>query len=106
MHFATVEERSGDLSDEIRREALVAGRDGRVDREHAVAPDAIPGGLQVDPAGDELAGSFGEQERRVTFVQVPDRRIDPERARSARTPPTPRTSSWWRRISRPRTYRM
>ena len=28
------------------------------------------------------------------------------RARIARTPPTPRTSSWWRRISRPRTYRM
>ena len=27
-------------------------------------------------------------------------------ARSARTPPTPRTSSWWSRISRPRTYRM
>ena len=24
----------------------------------------------------------------------------------ARTPPMPRTSSWWRRISRPRTYRM
>ena len=28
------------------------------------------------------------------------------RARSTRTPPTPRTSSWWSRISRPRTYRM
>ena len=27
-------------------------------------------------------------------------------ARIARTPPTPRTSSWWSRISRPRTYRM
>ena len=26
--------------------------------------------------------------------------------RSARTPPTPRISSWWRRMSRPRTYRM
>ena len=26
--------------------------------------------------------------------------------RIARTPPMPRTSSWWRRISRPRTYRM
>ena len=42
----------------------------------------------------------------MALVEVPDRRGRCPSARSARTPPTPRTSSWWRRISRPRTYRM
>ena len=41
----------------------------------------------------------------MALVEVPDRRRQPS-ARIARTPPMPRTSSWWRRISRPRTYRM
>ncbi len=42
-HAAGVEQGAGDAADEVGVEPLVAGRDRRVDREHAVAPDARPG---------------------------------------------------------------
>ena len=97
----------GDAPDEVGIEALVAGRDRRVDGEHAVAPDRRPRpSSRVSAAGDVLAGPLGEQERRVALVEVPDRRAS-GRARGGRgRRRCPRTSSWWRRISRPRTYRM
>ena len=79
-HVAAVEDRAGDAPHEVRVEALVPGRDRRVDREDAVAADLRPGAVEVLPGGDELAGPFGEQERRVAFVEVPDRRREPERA--------------------------
>ena len=78
-----VEERPGDPPDEVRVEALVAGRDRGVDREDAVAPDLVPGRLELVAGGDELPRPLGEQERGVALVQVPDRRLDPERPQRA-----------------------
>ena len=75
-----VEERPGDPPDEVRGEALVARGDRRVDREDAVAPDPVPGRLQLVAGGDELPRPLGQQERGVALVQVPDRRLDPEGA--------------------------
>ena len=69
--------------------------DGRERRRRASSPAAI-----------QLARALREQERRVALVEVPRRRARCPSARSARTPPTPRISSWCSRISRPRTYRM
>ena len=42
-----VEQRTRDPADEVGLEPLVAGRDGRVDREHAVALDLVQRGVQV-----------------------------------------------------------
>ena len=78
-----VEERPRDAPDEVGGEALVAGRDGGVDREDAVARDPVPGVVEVVAGGDELARPLGEQERRVALVEVPDRRLDAERAQDA-----------------------
>ena len=75
-----VEQRAGDAPDEVGVEPLVAGRDRRVDREDAVAPDRRPGVLERLAGGDELAGALGEQERRVALVEVPDRRREAEGA--------------------------
>ena len=47
---AGVEEGTGQASDQVGVEALVAGRDRRVDGEHAVAPDLAPGVVEGDPA--------------------------------------------------------
>ena len=56
------------------------GRDRGVDREHAVAPDLLPGVVEGRPVRHELAGALGEQERGVALVEVPDRRLEPEGA--------------------------
>ncbi len=69
--LAGIEQRSGDAPDQIGFEALVARRHGRVDREHRVALDLRPGVVERPPLRDDLAGTFGEQERRVAFVEVP-----------------------------------
>ena len=69
----------GDSPDEPGVEALVAGRDRRMDREDAVAADPLEGVVQRDAGRDELAGPLGEQERRVALVEVPGRGLDPER---------------------------
>ena len=101
-----VEERAGDAADEVGVEPLVAGRDRRVDREDAVAPDARPRRRRAP-----------RRRRRARAARSPSRNAEwpslrcqtagsMPSARMARTPPTPRTSSWWSRISRPRTYRM
>ena len=86
------------------KRSLPAG-DRRVDGEHRPRPDLREGILDGHAGRDQLAGPLHQQERRVALVEVPGRRGDAQRAQR-RTPPTPRTSSWWRRISRPRTYRM
>ena len=70
---ALLEQRSCDAPDEVAVEPLVAGRDRRVDREHAVLPDVVPGVVEGHPRGDVLARTLGQQERRVALVQVPDR---------------------------------
>ena len=78
--------RPRDAPDEVRIEALVAGRDRGVDREHAVAPDLGPGLLLGRAGRQVLAGPLGEQERRVALVEVPDRRRQaegPDRAHAA-----------------------
>ena len=100
-----VEERPGHAPDEVRVEPLVAGRDRRVDREHAVAADRRARRRRGTAGRDQLARPLRQQERRVALVEVPDGRVSSS-SRSARTPPTPSTSSWCSRISRPRTYRM
>ncbi len=74
----TLEERAGDATDELRVEALVAGRDRGVDREHAVRADAVPGLVEDRALRHGLARPLAQQERRVAFVQVPDRGLDPE----------------------------
>ncbi len=73
-----VEQRSGDLADEIGGEPLVPGRHGSVDREDAVVADPAPGLIERRSGRDVLARTLGEQERRVALVQVPDGRFDPE----------------------------
>ena len=78
-----VEERSRDPPDEVGLEPLVAGRDGRVDREHAVATDLVERRVEGDAGRDELARPLREQERRMALVQVPDGRGDAERAERA-----------------------
>ena len=55
---ATVEQRSGDTTDDVGLEALVPGGDRGVDGEHGVFPDAV--------------------ERRVALVEMPDRGLQPE----------------------------
>ncbi len=75
---ATIEDGAGDAPDEIGIEAFVAGRHGRVDREHAVALHRPPGVIESLSARDQLASALSEQERRVALVQVPDRRREPE----------------------------
>ena len=101
-----VEERAGDPADEVGVEALVAGRDRGVDGEDAVPPDlaegvrrAVPPAATCSRARSARRNAEWPSLRCQTAGSMP-------RARIARTPPTPRTSSWWRRISRPRTYRM
>ena len=76
---ARVEKRAGDAADEIGVEPLVAGRDRRVDREDRVPLDIGPCVVEAPALGDVFAGAFSEQERRVTLVEVPDRRGEPER---------------------------
>ncbi len=75
-----VEQRAGHAPDEVRVEPLVARRDRRVDREHAVATDLVPGLVERRAVGDQLAGALGEQERGVALVEVPDRRLQAELA--------------------------
>ncbi len=75
---AVVEERPGDPPDEVRIEAFVAGRDGGVDGEDAVRADRRPRLFELHPAGDMLPRAFGQEERRVALVEVPDRRRQPE----------------------------
>ena len=58
--LVAVEQGTRDASDKVYLEALVAGRDGRVDGEDAVGPDRLPGRIQRLPRGDELAGPFGQ----------------------------------------------
>ena len=74
-----VVERPGDAPHEIRIEALVAGGDGGVDREDAVGAGSLQGLFQRHSLFDEGAGSLHEQERRVAFVEVPDRGLDAQR---------------------------
>ena len=87
-HATGVEQRPGNTSDEIDIEALVAGRDRGVDREHAVAPDLRPGILELYPGRDVLTGAFGKQERRVALVEMPDRRCQPQGADRPHAPDT------------------
>ena len=57
-----VEERTGDPPHQVGLEPLVAGRDGGVDREHAVAADPGQRVVEAGPVGHELARPFGQQE--------------------------------------------
>ena len=79
----TREERPGDAPDEAGVEPLVAGRDRRVDREGARAPDGRPGVGEGRARADHLAGALHEQERGVALVEVPDRRRDVQGAEGA-----------------------
>ncbi len=65
---------------EVRREALVAGRDGRVDGEHGRRADRREGVLEGRPGGHQLAHPLHQQERRVALVEVPCRRLDAQGA--------------------------
>ncbi len=73
-----VVERPGHSPDEFGVEALVAGGDGRVDREDAVGADPLERVVQRHSLGHERAGALHEQEGGVAFVQVPDRGRDAE----------------------------
>ena len=81
----SVEQRPGDLADQRRVEAFVAGGDRRVDREDAVPTVLGEGLVERRARGDALAGSLGEQERGVALVQVPDGGVDAERPDRADT---------------------
>ena len=84
-----VEQRAGDAAHEVGVEALVAGRDGRVDREHAVRADARPRPRRASrppprpPAPARRAGTpSGPRSGARPAGSMPS-------LRSARTPPTP-----------------
>ena len=68
-----VEQGTGHPADEVRVEALVAGSDRRMDREHAVAAHDVEGIVERQARGDVLPRPFREQERGMAFVQVPHR---------------------------------
>ena len=91
--------------DEVTLEDLVAGRNGRVDREDRVATrrDGAPRAA----ARPGSAATSSRARSRSRNAEWPSLRCQTAgsmpRARSARTPPIPSTSSWHRRISRPRT---
>ncbi len=70
------EDRPRDTPHEVRIEALVAGRHGRVDGEDAVAADVRPRVVGRGPGRDVLAGPLRQQECGVALVQVPDRRAE------------------------------
>ncbi len=83
VHLLRIEKRRGESPDQAGVEALVARRDRRVDGEHRIAPDVV---VRVDQRlafGQQLARALDEQERGVTFIEVPDGRVDAQRAQSA-----------------------
>ena len=96
-------ERPGDAPHEVGVEALVAGRDRRVDREDAGSLDLRPRRRRAAcPAATISRARSTSRNAEWPSLRCQTAGAMPS-ARRARTPPTPRTSSWWRRISRPRT---
>ena len=79
----TIEEGGGESPDQASVKALVTSGDRRVDGEYRIAPDVV---VRVDQRlafGEQLAGALDEQECGVTFIEVPDSRVDAQRAQSA-----------------------
>ena len=72
---------------QVRREALVASRDRRVDGEDRVLAHTGQRLLERDAFGHQLARLLGEHEGGVALVEVPDRRIDLQTAPSWRKGP-------------------
>ena len=74
-----VEQRPGDAADEVGVEALVAGRDRRVDGEHAVAPDRLPGRRRGSSRRRRISRArSARSSAEWPFVEVPDRRVQPQ----------------------------
>ncbi len=80
VQAAALDQRRGELPHQARVEALVAGRDRRVDGEDGVAADLLEGSLLIAAGRRQLAGALDEHERRVALVEVPGRGLDAQRA--------------------------
>ena len=66
------------LFDEMEGEHVVAGRDRRVRREDGRRSDELGCFVKAHPALDQRADAFEDEERRVPFVGVKNRRTYPE----------------------------
>src|SRR3989441_3214209 len=75
-----IPERSCHLLDLLGGEHVVSRRHRRVRRKHAAGADLILCGREGDSFLKQLAQPFDVHERRMAFVQMPDLRIDAERA--------------------------
>src|SRR5688572_20926038 len=69
--------------DEMEREGVVAGRDGRVRREDGAAPDLVERVIEARAALAEIANALQDDERRMTLVEVIRRWRDAERLQDA-----------------------
>ena len=89
-----IEERSSDLPDELDSNRSLPAATGvwMVKTEFA---DARQSAVERRAGSDELAGALCEEERRMASLRC-QTAGSISSARSARIPPTPRTSSWWR----------
>ena len=81
---------AGDAPDQVRVEALVARRDRRVDREHAVRADLRRGASSSDVARAQPARAPARTSRNAEWPSLRCHAAGSmPSARSARTPPTP-----------------
>ena len=93
-HAALGGERREVLLHQRAWEAVDPGRHRRVGREHAAAADGLDGGVERQPAGDQLADPLEAEERRRGPRSMWKTSGARPSARSARTPPMPSTISW------------
>jgi hypothetical protein len=63
---------------------IMARRNHRVRREYRIRGNGFERGTEFEPARDELAHPLDDQERSVSFVHVPARRLDADFGESAR----------------------
>ena len=71
------------LLDHLERERVVAGWHRRVRREHRRPAHFFQRHVERAPLVDELADALEDDEARVAFVQVVDRRVEAQRAQDA-----------------------
>ena len=89
-------------------EGLVAGRDGRVDGEHRVPPTRRSASSAARPGSASISSRARSSSRNAEWpsFRCQTGGVDAQLIAAPARRQSPRISSWQRRISRPRTYRM
>ena len=93
VEAAPVGQRPEQLGDLVAGVGIVAGRHGRVGREHRALAGMLDRLLECRARGVERG------EGRVALVEVHDVGLDAQRAHDAREPPTPSSAYWLSRIT-------